>query len=69
MVAAIPVLLWLVSNPLSGVATALAVAGVAAGTRKAATLVRYCEECRRVAFDVGGTATITVTGRPVDDAC
>lgn len=69
MVAAIPALLWLASNPLAGGATALAVAGVAVGARRAATLVRYCEECRRLAVDVGDTATITVTRRPVDDAC
>lgn len=69
MVAAIPVVLWIAANPVIGLVAVGAIASLGFGARKAAGLVRCFYECRRLAFDVGDVARITVCRRPAEEPC
>lgn len=69
MVAAIPVVLWTLANPAIGLVTIGAIASLALGARKAAGVVRCFYECRRLAFDVGDVARITVCRRAAEEPC
>lgn len=67
MLAAIPLLLWVVSYPLVGSAVLAAVVGLFIVARRASELVRCFYECQRFTFDLGRTVQITVTRCTVDD--
>ena len=68
MVAAIPLLLFVVSQPLVGSAGLATSIGLAVGARRARKLRRCFYDCQAFAFDVGGRARITVTRVPANDA-
>jgi len=68
LVAAVPLLLWAVSYPLASVVAFGTIAGLFTGGRRAYRLIRCFHDCQRFAFDLGGTARITVTNIRVDDA-
>lgn len=68
MVAAIPLLLWVVSQPLVGSVTLAAVVGLLVGGRRAYRLTRCFYDCQGFTFDLGGKAQITVTQIPIDEA-
>lgn len=61
MMAAIPLLLWAVSAPLTAGALAAGGAGAVAATKRARRLARCVEECRGLAVDLPGTVDVTVT--------
>ncbi|QLG29170.1 hypothetical protein HUG10_17260 [Halorarum halophilum] len=66
-IAAIPILLWVGSQPLAGAAMLAAVVGLLVGVRRAHRLVRCVHECRALTFDLGGEVRITVAQHPTDD--
>jgi hypothetical protein len=63
---AVPVLLWVGSNPLAGAATLAVIAGLVTTVRRAVRLVRCFYDCRGLAFDLGGRVRITIAQTPVD---
>ncbi|WP_135819945.1 hypothetical protein [Halostella litorea] len=69
LIAAVPFLLWFGANPLAGTALLAALVGAAAVVRSAHRLVRCLRNCRRIAFDVGDTARITIRRPPADETC
>lgn len=66
-IAAIPILLWVVSEPLTGAAVLAAVVGLSIGARRAHRLVRCFHDCRALTFDLGGEVRITVAQPPTDE--
>lgn len=69
ILASIPLLLWIVSQPLAGSVALAAAVGLAVGARRAYELLRCFYDCQAMVFDLGGRARITVTQLPTDDAC
>lgn len=69
LIAAIALVLWAVSNPLAGSLAFGTIAGLLYGARRTAPLVRCFYNCRRLAFDVGDRARITIERPPVDEPC
>ncbi|MFB6234873.1 MAG: hypothetical protein ABEH81_00485 [Halopenitus sp.] len=69
MVAAIPAVLWIVANPVIGLVAVGTIASLGLGARKAAELIRCFYQCRRLAFDVGDVARVTVCQRPAEELC
>lgn len=63
--AALPLLLWAVSQPLVGAATLAVGAGLFVGTRRAYRQARCVQECRVCTVDRGRRVQITVTRRCV----
>lgn len=68
LVAAVPLLLWALSNPLPGIVTLGGVAVLVVGGRHAYELHRCFYHCQKLTFQFGETAQITVTQLPTDDA-
>lgn len=66
LVAAIPLLLWVVSRPLAGTAAIAAVVGLSIGARRAYRLIRCVRDCQGLAFDLVGRVRITITRPPAD---
>ena len=69
VVAAVPVLFWAVSNPLSAVAGLAIVAGLRIGARRVADLVRCLRDCGEFAVDLGESVRVTVTRPPANECC
>ena len=69
VVAAVPVLFWAVSNPLSAVAALALVAGLRVGARRVADLVRCLRDCGGFAVDLGESVRVTVTRPPANECC
>lgn len=69
MMAAIPLLLWVVSRPLAGTVVLASAGGLLVGARRASRLVRCFHRCRGFAFDLGERVRITVAPVPCDDSC
>lgn len=67
LVAAIPLLLWAITNPLAGTVSLVGVAGLIIGGRHAYRLRRCFYQCQELTFRLGETAQITVTQLPTDD--
>jgi hypothetical protein len=68
MVIAIPFVIWIVSQPLTGIVVLTAIVALFTGTRRAYRLARCFYDCEAFAFDVGGKARITVTQLSAEDA-
>ncbi|WP_458208000.1 hypothetical protein [Haladaptatus sp. NG-SE-30] len=68
LVAAIPILLWVVSQPLTGIVALASIAGLLTGGRRAYRLTRCFYDCQGFTFSVGGKAQITVSQIPTDEA-
>ncbi|WP_137285969.1 hypothetical protein [Halorussus salinisoli] len=68
LVTAIPLLLWFVSQPLVGTVALASIAGLFVGGRRVYRLTRCFYDCQGFTFDLGGTAQITVTQIPTDEA-
>ncbi len=60
VVAAFPLLLWVISNPLAGAVTVLTTVTLITGARRAVVLVRCFYECQGFTVDLGGKVRITV---------
>lgn len=69
VVAAIPMLLWIISQPVTGILTLAAVAGMGIGARRGYGLVRCFYDCQAMVFDLGGTVRITIRQAPTDACC
>lgn len=69
MAAAIPLLLWVASQPLAGTAALASAAGLVVVARRARELIRCFHECRGFAFDLGENVRITVSQIADDDPC
>ncbi|WP_232701229.1 hypothetical protein [Halobacterium wangiae] len=69
MAAAIPLLLWAASAPLTAAVVFAAASVVAVGTRRAHRLARCVRNCKGLAFDLPGTVRVTVAWTPTCDAC
>ena len=69
MVAAIPLLLWVVSHPVAGAATLTISAALVVAGRRAYALTRCLRECRQVTFQPGGRTRITVARGGSDEVC
>lgn len=69
MLAAFPLLLWAVSDPLAAGLAVAGSAGAVVTTRHARRLARCVEECRGLAVDLPGTVDVTVTWEAGCDAC
>ena len=67
--AAVPLLLWLVSQPLTGAVAVVTTAGAVIGVRRTAGLLRCFRECGGFAFDVGGSVRVCVSQSQLDDVC
>lgn len=67
LTAGIPLLLWVVMNPLAGSVMLAAVASLYVGGRRAARLIRCFYDCKGFTFDLLGRARITVTQVPTND--
>ena len=68
LVAAIPVLLWIVSRPLAGTVILASIAVLFVGGRRVYRLIRCFYDCQGFTFDLVGKAQITVTQIPTDEA-
>ena len=68
LVAAVPLLLWAISNPLAGTITLVSVTALVIGGRNAYKLRHCFYHCQKLTFQLGETAQITVTQLPTDDA-
>lgn len=60
LVAAVPLLLWVISQPLAGTVTLGTIAGLFVGGRRAYKLTRCFYDCQGFTFDLGGKVQITV---------
>ena len=69
MVAAIPLLLWVVSHPVAGAATLTTGTALVVAGRRAYALTRCLRECRQVTFQPGGRTRITVARGGSDEVC
>lgn len=61
MMAAIPLVLWAVSEPVTAGLVAAGSAGVAVATTHARRLARCVEQCEGLAADLPGTVDVAVT--------
>ncbi|MFT4885218.1 MAG: hypothetical protein ACI8U4_002740 [Natronomonas sp.] len=69
VVAAVPILLWAISQPVTAVLALGAIAALSIGARRGYGLVRCFYDCQAMIFDLGGVARITVRQTPTDDQC
>jgi hypothetical protein len=69
MMAAIPVLLWAVGEPVTAGLLAAGGAGAVVATTRARRLSRCVEHCEGLAADLPGTVDVTVTWDASCDAC
>ena len=69
MAAAIPVLLWGASEPVTAGLVAAGTAGGAVATTRARRLARCVEECEGLVADLPGTVDVTVTWGASCDTC
>lgn len=69
VVAAVPILLWAVSQPVIATLALAAVVALGVGARRGYRLVRCFYDCESMAFDLGGKARITIRQAPTDDRC
>lgn len=69
VVAAVPILLWAVSQPVTAVLAVGAIAALSIATRRGYGLVRCFSDCQAMVFDLGGVARITVRQAPTDEPC
>jgi len=67
MAAALPVLLWSASDPVTAGVLTLSAAFVVVTARRTRELARCLRECRSVAFDLPGTVSVTVAWGPTCD--
>jgi len=68
-IAAVPFLLWFLSSPLAGTAVLAGLFGATALGRSVYRLGRCFRSCRRIVFELGETARITVRQLPADETC
>ncbi|WP_227373662.1 hypothetical protein [Haladaptatus halobius] len=68
LMAAIPLLLWIVSQPLAGTVTLAGIAGLLVGGRRVYRLIRCFYDCQRFTFNLGGKAQITVAQIHADES-
>lgn len=69
ILAAVPIALWAISQPMVAVLTLGAIAGLSFATRRSYRLARCFYDCEAMTFDLGGTARITIKQTPTDDLC
>ena len=69
VLAAVPLLLWVVSQPLTGTVAVVTIAGVVIGARRTAGMVRRFRECGGFAFDLGGSVRVCISQPQLDDVC
>jgi hypothetical protein len=69
MMAAFPLLLWAVSEPVTAGLLIAGSAGAVVVTTHARRLARCVEECRGLVLDLPGTVDVTVTWEADCDAC
>ena len=69
MMAAIPFLLWAVSDPLAAGLTVAGSAGAVVATKHARRLAHCIEECQELALDLPGTVGVTVTWGASCETC
>jgi hypothetical protein len=69
IVAAVPISLWTVSQPVTATLALGAIAVLGIGARRGYRLVRCFYDCESMAFDLGGKARITIRQAPTDDRC
>lgn len=67
-VATIPLLLWVISHPLTATVTLAGITALIFGGKHAYKLRRCFYHCQEFTFQVGETAQITVTQLPGDNA-
>ena len=68
MVAAVPLLLWGVSQPLAGAAVLAAAGVLSVAVRHARRLVRCFYDCPGLEFDLGGRVRITIAQTPTHNS-
>lgn len=68
LVAAVPLLLWVVAHPVGGIVAAAGIAGLFVGGRRAYRLVHCFAECGGFSFQLGSIARITVSQLASDEA-
>lgn len=67
MLAAVPLALWVVANPLVGAVAVGAIAGLVAVGPRVVWLARCLATCRRLTVALGSDVRVTVTrGRPCE---
>jgi hypothetical protein len=69
IVAAVPILLWAVSQPVTAVLALGAIAVLGTAARRGYGLVRCFYDCQAMIFDLGGVARITIRQAPTDEPC
>ncbi|MFD1646838.1 hypothetical protein [Haloarchaeobius litoreus] len=69
LLTAIPVALLAVSNPFVAAAMLVGVAALVTAGRHTYRLAQCIQNCRRLTFDLFGSAEITVRQLPADDVC
>lgn len=69
MVLAVPLLLWVISQPLAGAVVLSSGIGLLVGVRRASRLIRCFSDCDGFAFDLGGRIRISIRQPHVDDVC
>lgn len=69
VVAAVPVLFWVASNPLAGGVGIAAALALRAGARRGAKLRRCLRDCEGFAVDLGERLRVTVTRPPANECC
>lgn len=67
MMAALPLVLWVVSRPLAGAVVLSTMVGLFIATRYAYRLVRCFYECQEFVFDLTENVRITVAQVPAND--
>jgi hypothetical protein len=68
MMTVIPLLLWVLSQPLDGMVTLAAIGGLFVGGQRAYRLIHRFSDYQEFAFNLGGKVQITVTQLPSNDA-
>jgi hypothetical protein len=69
MVATIPLLLWVVSQPVAGAILVTALVGLALGARHVYKLARCLFECGGFTFELGGKIRVCITQPGVEPTC
>lgn len=73
MIAAVPALLWVVSQPPTRIVGVAAVVGLFVVARRLHRLIRCFYDCQGLAFDLGRSVRITITqpsaGEVTDQQC
>jgi hypothetical protein len=68
MMTVIPLLLWVLSQPLDGMVALAAIGGLFVGGRRVYRLIHCFSDYQEFAFNLGGKVQITVTQLPSNDA-